>query len=257
MLMFSKPFEQTLTCGLITFNAEKYLRECLQSIAFADEIIIVDSGSTDKTLEIAKEFGASITYSPMNRGFGAQKQLLLNRARSHWFLLVDSDEVLTEELAAEIYVHTKRPQYEGMWIRRVSYCCGRKMQFGEWRNDWVLRLVRTAGSFFTADMVHERLCYEGSCIRAKHVMHHYTYSTPIEIIEKQLSYAKLASHQKHLQKRTNIAVACFASLYRFLYSYILKLGFLDGYPGFFYCVARAHGVFWKYVFHMSNANRSD
>ncbi len=228
-----------LSVVIITFNSERYLRQSLASASFAEEILVLDSGSTDTTIDIAKDFGASI-YQEKWRGFGKQKQMAVDLARNDWIFVLDSDEIITSELREELLRVLKNPKFKGYLVPRLNYFFGRPLKRCGLYPDYSLRLFNRKFGKFTEDKVHERVKIEGKIGKLKKYMLHFAYENLEEFIMKQNKYSTLLA-------KPNRFKAIFSPLWTFFKLYFLKLGFLDGWEGFVVSSLYSQYTFWKYT----------
>jgi glycosyltransferase involved in cell wall biosynthesis len=233
---------------IITLNEEANIRRCLESVKWADEIVLVDSSSTDRTLEIASEFGAVI-HRPEWRGFGPAKREGVDKATGEWIFSIDADEEVTPELAHEIreavksdgntagYYIPRRTQFLGRWI----YHCG-------WYPDPVLRLFRKSDGNFDDSPVHEKVVLKESTGRLRRDLLHYSYPTLDSYFDKFNRYTSMAAMKDHREGRSAGAWAILARpLACFIKHYFLKRGFLDGLEGLIISVLSSCYVFTKYT----------
>jgi glycosyltransferase involved in cell wall biosynthesis len=236
-----------LSAIVITRNEAANIGECLDGLAFCDERIVVDCGSTDGTAETARGKGASVAHHDW-QGFGPQKNFALSLATGDWVLSIDADERVTPELAQAIKTAMADASADGFELPRVSSFCGRPMRHSGWFPDYVLRLFRRGKGRFDDAVVHERVICDGTVKRLdKPLIHH-----PVLKLEDALSrmdrystasaQALVASGRK-VSFVTGIAHGFFA----FLKSYVLRLGFLDGAEGFLLAVANAEGSYYRYM----------
>lgn len=238
----------SLSAILITKNEEANIGACLESVAFADEIVIVDSGSTDKTVEIAGRFGARVVVTPDWPGFGAQKQRALDLATCEWVLSLDADERIPEKLRAQIVAAMADEACSGYRINRLSWFLGQPMRHGGWHPDRVLRLARRQKARFSPDSVHEQLLVEGPVGDLAEPMLHYSYVDVDDVLRKMRTYALAsAAERRRRGARAGLGVAIAHSLAGFLKAYILKAGFLDGKRGFVAACFKAQETFWRYI----------
>ncbi len=228
-----------LSVVMITFNSERYLRKSLESALFADEILVVDSGSQDSTIQIAKELGASVYQVPW-MGFGRQKQKAVKLAKNDWVFVLDSDEVITDKLREEIKQTLKAPKYQGYMVPRLNYFFGKPIRRCGLYPDYTLRLFNKNYGSFTPDKVHEKVVVNGKVGYLKNHMLHYAYETVEEFIAKQNRYSSLGA-------RENKVKAFFSPVWTFFKLYFLKLGFLEGWHGFLISALYSQYTFWKYV----------
>lgn len=237
-----------ISCIIITRNESKSIRRCLQSISWADEIILVDSRSTDGTKQIASEFTQKIFDSEW-KGFGAAKEFAKEKASGDWILSVDADEVVPEGLREEIQraIRSEDPP-NGYFIPRRSNFLGRWIKHGGWYPDLVLRLFRRDSGNFTDRLVHEEVKVEGRTGRLSHDLLHYTDPDFEHYLGKLNRYTTLDALQLHQAGReAKLPDILLRPPLAFLKMYLLKAGFLDGTCGLILAVASAFHVFSKYV----------
>lgn len=237
----------TLSVIIITKNEEKNIRRCLESVKWADEIIVFDSGSTDQTIAICKEYTKHIFVTDWP-GFGPQKNRALEKASSDWVLSIDADEQLTEELIIELRIIMRRSEYAGYYIKRCTNYCGQFIRYGDWKKDQVLRLFHRDQSKFTDDIIHEKVIVQGQVAVLKEKMLHFSFSNFSEVINKVNLYSTYGAELKCQQGKTsNMMTVIMRSLWCFFRGYFLRLGFLDGKNGFLLAVSNMLGVFYRYV----------
>jgi len=222
-----------LSLIVITKNEEAAIARCLRSADFADEIVVLDSASADKTAEIARALGASVIVSADWPGFGPQKNRALREASGDWVLSLDADEWIEPALAAEIKVAIARPDAaDGYEIPRRSRFCGKIVRHGDWRGDRVLRLFRRARGRFSDDKVHERVIVDGRIARLASPLDHDSITDPADAAAKIDRYAAAAAEQLAAEGKTSSeAKAAFRGWAAFLRGYVWRLGFLDGLTG--------------------------
>lgn len=232
-----------LTVIIPTFNEEAYLEDALFSIKFADEIIVIDSFSTDRTPEIAKQYATKFLQRKFDN-FSSQKNFALKEATGDWVLFVDADERVTHSLEAEIKETIGNPKHCGYKINFPHFYMNRFLYN---HSDDVLRLVKREGAKFSGS-VHEKLHCEGSIGKLKNKMLHFTYKGLHNYITKKEAYAWFQAEQLHKKdKKTTWFHLLFKPNYRFFRSFILKGGFKDGVPGMTVAAVNAYGVFDRYV----------
>lgn len=239
-----------LSVAIITKNAARHLAACLQSVRFADQIVVVDSGSTDDTVTIAREAGADVVETDWP-GFGPQKNRALALCHHRWVLSIDADESLSVELAREIRaVVAAQPTPDapaGYWMRRHSAFCGQVMRHGLWGNDRVLRLFQRQCARFSDDLVHERVIVEGRCERLDGILLHDSVETVDDAMAKARLYATLGARTlRDSGRRVGAGSALVRAGWTFLRSYLFKAGFLDGRNGLVLAWVSAQGTYWKY-----------
>lgn len=239
---------QTLGVIIITKNEEKNIERCLRSVAWADEIIVLDSGSTDATVEIAKNY-THHTYQTDWPGFGVQKQRALDKCTTDWVLSVDADEEITPELQNEIMELLKsNPIFDGYEIQRKSQFCNKWIEYGDWGSDWLTRLWRKENGSFDQRIIHEKVVVNGKVGKLKYALLHYTYTSLDITLGKMNSYSSLGAELLFKEgKRSSVIKALYHSFWSFLRGYILRLGFLDGWQGFVIARINSLGSFYKYI----------
>jgi glycosyltransferase involved in cell wall biosynthesis len=232
-----------LTVIIPTFNEASYIKDALESVSFADEIIVVDSYSRDGTKSIAEAYANKVLQREFDN-FSAQKNYALEHATSDWILFIDADERVTRTMEAEIKEVIAQPKHSGYKINFPHYFMNRFLYFQS--ND-VLRLVKREGAHFTG-LVHEKLHCTGSVGALKHKMIHYTYKGLNHYISKKERYAWFQAEQRfEKNKRTSYFHLFFKPTYRFFDSYIKKGGFRNGVPGLTLAAIDSYGVFSRYV----------
>ncbi len=238
-----------LSVVLITRNESRHIAACLKSVAFADEWIVVDSGSTDDTREIAAAMGAQVIAAGDWPGFGIQKNRALAQARGRWVLSLDADERVSPLLAASIQeAMLRQPGADGYELERLSRFCGQWMRHGDWYPDRVLRLFRRERGRFTDDLVHERLLVDGRIDRLAGDLLHDTMPTLDEALDKMNRYTSgRALDKRKAGLRGGLASALLHGMWAFFRGYVLKGGFLDGRLGFVLAVYVAEGTYYRYL----------
>ncbi len=239
-----------LSVIIITRNEEQKIRDCLDSVAWADEIIVVDSGSTDATTNICREYTDKVFYQEW-KGFGPQKNHALGLASHEWILSLDADERVTEPLKQEIIEalgESRSSLFCAYDLPRRSRFCGRYMKYCGWYPDYVLRLFRKENSKFTDDLVHERVVTDGKKGVFKHPILHLSVDSLDQAIEKMNLYSTVAAKEKFERgESASLLKAILRGGWTFFRVYLLKLGFLDGRQGFMLSIANAGGTYYKYA----------
>jgi len=237
----------TLSVIIITKNEAAHIDDCLQSVAWADEIIVLDSGSVDSTISICRAYTDNV-YSTDWPGFGIQKQRVLDKATGDWILSIDADEIVTSELREEIKNAIRNSNVNGFEIPRLSNYCGRQMRHGGWYPDYVLRLFRRESGHFTDAMVHEKIIVDGRIERLVHPFLHDAFVDLEEVLHKVNSYSSLGAKSLYDQGvHSSIAEAIVKGIWAFVRTYFLKAAFLDGQQGFMLAISNAEGTYYKYV----------
>ncbi len=237
-----------LTAIITTFNEEKNIEKVIRSVLFADEIIIVDSFSKDKTIEIAGKFDTSIIQHEYISG-SKQKNWIIPQAKNKWILIVDADEMVTPELRSEIIEVLKNdPEEAGFWIYRTFYFMGKLIKHSGWRNDKVMRLFKRDYSRYNNKYVHEELTTDGKVGFLKNKLYHNTYISLDNYIEKLNRYATLqALDYDPIVGRITAYHLIIKPFYRFNKHYIIHAGFLDGFQGFVISIVSAYAVRMRYI----------
>jgi glycosyltransferase involved in cell wall biosynthesis len=236
-----------ITAIVITRNEAANIGACLDGLGFCKERIVVDCGSTDATVEIARQKGAHVEIHQW-RGFGPQKNYALSLATGTWVLSIDADERVTPELAAAIKQAIADPDVDAWEFPRLSSFCGRQMHHSGWYPDYVLRLFRRGKAQFDDVIVHERVICSGTVKRLRPPLIH----NPVLKLEDALSRMdrySTASAQSIVAsgRRVSFLTGIGHGLYSFLRSYVLRAGFLDGPEGFLLAVANAEGSYYRYM----------
>lgn len=237
----------TLSIIIITKNAADDIRRCLASVAWADEIIVLDSGSTDATVAICREYTSKVDTTDWP-GFGKQKNRALAKASSDWVLSLDADEWLDPALATEIQATLKQPTASAYALPRCSKFCGQFIKYGAWGDDWVVRLFKRGSAEFSDDLVHEKLIVTGEVKRLKNWLWHDSCKNLETALQKVDSYSTLGAQMKWKQgKRTSLVGALGHGIWTFLKVYLFKRGFLDGRAGFVLSWVTAAGSYYRYL----------
>ena len=251
------PGKVSLSVIVITRNEVHRLADCLASVSFADERIVVDHGSQDGTAELARSLGARVLQTDDWPGFGPQKNRALDLATGRWVLSLDADERVTPELAGSIQrvIRSDRSGGSGTHggaigyrLSRLSSFCGQWMRHGDWYPDRVTRLFRRGHGRFTEDRVHERLHIEGPVEQLEGNLLHLTMSDLTDALDKLNRYsAGRALDMQKQGRRGGLASAIGHGLWAFVRSYGLKRGFLDGRLGFVLAVYVAESTYYRYL----------
>ncbi len=232
---------------LITHNAAAQLPECLASVAFADEVVVVDSGSDDGTAEIAARYGARVVAKDW-LGFGRQKQFAVEQAAHDWVLCLDADERVSPELAASLVRALQEPAAAVYRMARCNRFLGRWLRHGEGYPDWSPRLFDRRHARWSDDGVHEKVLYAVSPGTLEGDLLHESGEDLGRYLEKQNRYTALAAQELHRRgQRAGIAELAISPLLRFFKSYLLRLGFLDGLPGLVHISIGCMNSFMKYA----------
>lgn len=236
-----------LSAIVITKDEEAKIGDCLDSLAFCDERIVVDCGSTDTTVEIARQKGARVEFREWN-GFGPQKNYALSLAKGTWVLSLDADERVTPELAAAIKTAMSDQNADGWEFPRLSTFCGRPMYHSGWYPDYVLRLFRRGKAAFDNVIVHERVVCSGKIKRLRQPLIHHPVLKLEDALSRMDRYSTAsATALVAAQRPVSFFTGLGHGLFSFVRTYVLRAGFLDGAEGFLLAVANAEGSYYRYM----------
>ncbi len=237
----------TLSVILITKNEVANIRDCLQSVSWADEILVVDSGSTDGTADIAREMGAQVHVYADWPGFGPQKNRALSYASKDWIFSIDADERVTQELRIELEQAMGKAVSDGYYCPRLSQFCGKFVHHSGWYPDYVLRLFRRESGRFSDSLVHESVLLTGTAAKLKTPLLHYSYLTARDVERKVEHYSNAAAQQMmQAGRKSNLLDALVRAGWAFVRTYVLRLGILDGATGWNIACMNARTTFLKY-----------
>ncbi len=239
----------SLSVAIITKNEEDNLRPCLLSISFAEQIVVIDSGSTDATLKIAEEFGCEI-YSEEWRGFGPQKQSAVEKCRLPWVLILDADERVpppTVEIIKKIVTDPQTSE-AGFSFPRKNYFQGRWIRHAGWWPDRIVRLFRKDAGRMTAASVHEAVEIKGIVGKLDAPIEHFTESNLSKVIYKIDKYSTMGAEEAYKEGKHSSAFSAFMrAFFTFIQNYFLRLGLLDGRQGLTLAVTDSVNKFFKYA----------
>lgn len=236
-----------LSVILITKNAERTIETTLKSVSWASEIVVLDSGSTDNTLNIAKNYTSKIFISESWPGFGVQRQHAQNYATNDWILMLDADEQISEPLKNGILQAIKGPDciYE---INRISIAFGNVIKHSGWFPDWIMRLYPSKLTKYDDALVHEKLIVPDgmACKKIEGLLIHETYENLSEYYKKMSLYIDSWSSDKKGKKYGGLLIGFGRGIWAFFKMYIVQLGFLDGKTGFVLAYLRMETTIMKY-----------
>jgi glycosyltransferase involved in cell wall biosynthesis len=237
-----------LSVIVITMNEEDVIRRCLESVRWADQIVVVDSGSRDRTREICRELGATVVERDWP-GPGAQRNRAIDLATGDWVLALDADEWVPPALSEEIARRIQEPgEAVAFRIPRSSSYCGRFMQHGGWWPDYVSRLFRRGKARYGGGIVHDHLLSDGPVGTLQSHLMHEAFVDLEEVLQKVNSYSTWGAQTLQGKgRRAGLGKAVAHGLWTFLRTYLLRAGFLDGREGFMLAVSNAEGTYYKYV----------
>jgi glycosyltransferase involved in cell wall biosynthesis len=226
-----------ISCVIITYNEEEHLSGCLQAVSWCDEIVVVDSGSTDKTLKICKDFNCKIHHKDFN-GFGEQKRFAVSLAENDWILNVDADEVVTKELKNEILAELDNNiSVNGFYTPRSLFFLGRQFKYGRESKEYYLRLFNKQHGNFSEDKVHEGVIVNGATKKINGELLHYSYNSIHQYFEKFNNYTTRAAQElfEKGKKRSLILTTIGFPVY-FFRNFFLNRNFLNGWQGFLWAL---------------------
>jgi len=237
-----------ISASIITKNEEHNIQRCLDSIQWVDEVVVVDSGSTDKTLEICRSYNCKIIETEW-LGFGRTKQLAVDAATYEWVLSIDADEEVTTALKDTILATLNKPKADGYTIKRSSYYLKRLIKYSGWQNDYPLRLFNKNAGQFNDAPVHETVVMNSNNLSSIEApLFHYPYPTIESHIQKINLYSSLGANKLFQQGKQHTILFAFSSGgVKFIKMYIFKKGFLDGKEGFILSLLSAFGASLKYI----------
>lgn len=237
-----------LSIIIVAKNEAINIAECVRSARFADEVIVLDCGSTDGTPDLARAEGAQVVVTTDWPGYGPQINRGIDMAQGDWIFSLDADERISPELAGEIRSATRRGGVNGFRVPRRSMYCGRFIRYGGWSPDYTWRMVRRGKGRFTDHFLHAHLQVQGATGTLEHPIIHYSFRTLEDVLEKVNRYSSANVRDMMAQGRKgSLARAVGHGLWAFFRTYILQLGFLDGRWGFMLAVSNAEGTYYRYL----------
>ena len=229
-----------LSVVIITKNEEIFIEDAIKSASFADEVLVLDSDSVDRTCEISKKMGARVEKHKW-LGFGKQKNVAVNLSSNDWVFVLDADERITSNLQRELISLLKNPLSDGYLVPRLNRFFGKNIKTCGLYPDYSLRLFKKNKGKFNDVEVHESVQIDGKVSKMKNHMIHLAYDNVEEFINKQKYYSDLSNKKKNLLK------AILSPCWTFFKIYILRRGFIDGWHGFIIAKVYAKYTFWKYI----------
>ncbi len=235
-----------LTAIVTTYNEMAHLEGVLECLRFADEILVVDSFSTDGTAQRASELGARVLQRAYDYP-AAQKNWAIAEATHDWVLILDADERVNDDLKKEIEtILSGKPAFEAYWIYRSNFFMGKRIKYSGWQGDKVLRLFARSACLYKDVMVHEEIDLKIPAGKLKNKLEHYTYKNLSHWIDKHQRYASWGAHDKFKKgKKAGWFALLVKPAFAFFRDFFLRLGFLDGVVGLVVCSLSAHYVFYR------------
>lgn len=236
-----------ISVTVISKNEADNIKNCLESVNWASEVIVIDQFSTDGTADIARSLGAKV-FQEHWQGFAGQKNMAIAEARGPWILSLDADERITPLLRQEIEeVISRGNDYKGYYIPRKNFFCKQWIRYGGWYPDYNLRLFRKDSGSFEERAVHEKVVIQGNAAYLRYPMEHYTYGSVSDYLKKLEKYSRLAALEISERKSwTRWHTLILRPIFTFISMYMLRLGILDGAPGLFLAVSYSYYTFLKY-----------
>ncbi|MPV65773.1 glycosyltransferase family 2 protein [Burkholderia sp. BE17] len=240
--------EPSLGVALIALNASARLAQCLEALSFADDVVVIDGGSTDDTVAIAQAHGARVIVERDWPGFGPQKNRALDALGTDWILSLDTDEIVSPELAQSIRDAIRAPAAQVYALDRLSSFCGQWIHHSGWYPDWVPRLFQRGSARFSDDLVHERLVFDTAAQRLPGKLMHYSYEDFETVVRKLDAYSTAGARQRRAAgQRGGFGKALARGAWAFVRTYVLRRGFLDGRAGFMIAVFNAETVYYRFL----------
>lgn len=231
-----------LTAIILAKNEEETIGRCISSLGFCDEILVVDDNSADKTVNVAKKLKAKVISHQME-DYGVQRNWALDQVRSGWTLFVDADEVVSQELGASIQEVVKKNEANGYMLRRTDFIWNHKFKFGDVGNVWLTRLARKGAGVWVGT-IHENWKVDGRVGKLQGDLNHYPHQTVVEFLKHINRYSTLKANQFYKDnRRTNIFEIVLGPIWRFIYLFFCRFGFLDGTAGFVHAMLMSFYMF--------------
>lgn len=237
-----------LSVIVITKNEAHNITACLESVKFADQIVVLDAGSTDSTIELAKNMGAYASVDANWQGFGIQKNRALALASGVWVLSIDADERVTPLLRAEIISAMRSAEFNVYCFPRLSSYCGQYMRHSGWYPDYTIRLFRRGFAEFSNDLVHEKLVTSHAVGQLQAHLLHESFTSFEAVLDKANRYSTAGAKILFANgKKASLGKALGHGLWAFIRTYILRFGFLDGRMGLVLAISNAEGTYYRYL----------
>ena len=237
----------TLTVIIATKNEALNIVECIQSVSFANEIIVLDSGSVDGTQELATGQGAKV-FELDWPGYGKQQQRGISKSQSEWVLSLDADERISHKLMLEIIESISSGNFDGYRLPRFSSFCGQFIEHSGWQPDYTLRLVKKEKGGFTDHFLHAHMTVSGKITDLKNPIIHYSYKNIDDVLDKLTRYSLGNARDLHEKGvKSSLGKALAHSFWAFLRTYFIRVGFLDGSKGLMLAIYNAQCTYYKYL----------
>ena len=237
-----------ITALAITLNEGKIIESFVKSLWFVDEIIIIDSFSTDDTVTLASKDEKVTTYQRSFNNFSDQKNFAISKAKNDWIVFFDPDEEITKPLADEIISTLKNPLSVAYFVKRELYFMGKHIKYSGFQSDWIIRVFNKNNCKYDGNLVHEMLKTEGETSKIKNKLPHHTYKSLDNYTAKLHRYSALQAQMLYdKKKKPSLAAFLFRPFYRFWHQYLIRLGILDGKEGFILAYINAFAVFKRHT----------
>ncbi len=238
----------SLSVTVITKNEAHNIESCLRSLDFADKVIVLDSGSTDATLQLAKNLGAEVRVNSDWQGFGVQKNRALSEVDSDWVLSIDADERVTGDLQTEILDAMRSGKFDVYSFPRLSSYCGQYMRHSGWYPDRVTRLFRRGSARFSDDVVHEKVIFSCKAGVLHSPLLHESFRDLETVLDKTNRYSSAGAQSLQAKGKTSsLSKALGHGIWAFIRTYFLRLGFMDGRLGLVLAISNAEGTYYRYL----------
>ncbi len=240
--------QNKITAIIPTLNEAKNIEDAINTVDFADEIIVIDSYSSDNTVEIAEKNNVRVIQRKFDN-FSSQKKYAISKAKYEWIYILDADERVPAKLRIEILKAMESPaDIVGFYVYRTFYFLKKKINYGGWQSDKVIRLFRKDKCEYNDNLVHETINFQGKITFLKNKIDHYSYRSYNHYLSKLNHYASLQAEELFKNnKRVNIFHITLKPAFRFFVHFIIRRGFLDGFPGFVLATQHAFGVLTRYL----------
>lgn len=237
---------EKISVVIITKNESQNIARCIKSALWANEIVLLDTGSSDNTIDIAQNLGAKVHTIDKWEGFGMAKQKVVSLATYDWVVSVDADEEFTTELKQAIQNILEKPKYMIYRIKRKSFYLGKLIEYSGWNNDYPIRLFNRNYAGFNNKKVHESIDGNHQIGKIESYLLHYTYNDINSHLRKMILYSDLALEENPNKKISKFGIL-FRGIFQFIQMYILNRGFLDGNHGFVLAIMSSISVMTKYI----------
>ena len=236
-----------ISATIITWNEEKNIERCLEGLSWVDEIVVLDSVSTDRTVELAKRYTDKVFIEPWS-GQGSHKNRAVELAEGPWIFSIDADERVTPELAREVRQVIKTAPLNVYAVRRKNVYRGQWIRHGGWWPDWVKRLFLKGTARFNDEIIHDSLSVEGPIGRLKEPLIHHSFENAGAFLERAHRYSRHQADRMYQEgQRASLWTALSHGSFEFINTYLLRFGFFDGTAGFLISTSNAVGTFYKYM----------